>query len=119
MEFLRADMLTTDLSDVGVLVLTNQCWDSALMEQVAAKVERELPPNAVVLEYTGELQTQWHGGRRLLRPLCDPIATPVSWNGAQSMHAYVVVVAGEAAAAARESSEKDDEKGGEAASANT
>ena len=30
----NADMLSSDLSGVGVLVLANQCWDEDLMAQV-------------------------------------------------------------------------------------
>ena len=32
--FIPADLLSSQLADVGVLVLTNQCWDDDLMDKV-------------------------------------------------------------------------------------
>ncbi len=34
----NADMLTSSLSDVGLLVLANQCWDEELMREVRCLV---------------------------------------------------------------------------------
>ena len=40
--FVRADMLTVDLSGSEVVMLASQCWDAALLRRVRAKLLREL-----------------------------------------------------------------------------
>ncbi len=34
-DFYVADMLSSSLADVGVLMLTDQCWDAALVQKVS------------------------------------------------------------------------------------
>ncbi|KAL6745206.1 hypothetical protein V8C86DRAFT_2691285 [Haematococcus lacustris] len=74
-------MLSSGLGDVGVLVLTNQCWDRALTRRAAEKAASELPSGAVVIEYTGAVKP-W------FRPLTS-IAAPVSWNADHVFHVWV------------------------------
>ncbi|WIA16583.1 hypothetical protein OEZ85_013251 [Tetradesmus obliquus] len=49
------DLLASDLSNVGVLLLTEQCWDDQLIAKAAAKVQAELPAGSVVIDYTGSM----------------------------------------------------------------
>ena len=48
----QQDMLKADLSTTGILFLTSQCWDTALMEKVVTKIGAELP--GVVLVHDGD-----------------------------------------------------------------
>ncbi len=59
-----------------------QCWDKALVSQASAKVESELPPGSVVIEYTGALR---RCKRLTLITVCE---VPVSWNAQQRMHVW-------------------------------
>lgn len=79
----NADLLTSDVSACGLLLLTNQCWDVALTRCAAAKAAAELPDGAVVVDYTGALAPE-------LGPPVAKVRVPVSWNAAQMLHAYLV-----------------------------
>ncbi|GMH32345.1 hypothetical protein BSKO_00179 [Bryopsis sp. KO-2023] len=81
-EFLHGDLLDSDLSNVGVLVLTSQCWDVDLVAKASAKIALELPPGAVCIDYTPALIGSFG------QPLAC-INIPVSWNKCQKMHVFV------------------------------
>lgn len=82
----QGDMLGSDLSNVGVLLLANQCWDKQLMTVVSEKAASELPRGAVVLEYTGALEGVPGFQRLALVP-----AGPVSWRQDSVFHAWARV----------------------------
>eukprot|EP00983_Pelagomonas_calceolata_P011369 366594-Pelagomonas_calceolata.AAC.3 len=81
--FVCADMLSSSLTNTGLLIMANQCWDSDLMHQAGAKAVAELPQNAMCIEYTGALaKTQMR--------LLASVAAPVSWKpGGISFHVWV------------------------------
>ena len=107
MDFVNANMLSSDLSQVGLLVLANQCWDEDLMHQVgrsndsylpdyklnwcdlypfqaAEKLSRELPEGSVVVEYTGRCFRRMSCFTKVAQ-----VTVPVSWNENQGFHVYV------------------------------
>jgi hypothetical protein len=47
----QEDMNKADVSECDVVVLTSLCWDKKTRGKVAAKLARELPPGAVVVDY--------------------------------------------------------------------
>ena len=65
-----------------LLVLTSQCWDPRLCRQVRAKLLRELPEGALVIDYTAALGERGGGGvgepRRFA--LVQQVQAPVSWD---------------------------------------
>lgn len=81
--FSCADMLTSPLSATRILVLTSQCWDDDLYVKVLAKAERELPANALVLDYKDGL-------RRSLRfqELLRLETQQVSWSHSQPLFVF-------------------------------
>jgi hypothetical protein len=108
--FVCADLLTSDLRGVGVLVMTNQCWDAALGAAAAAKIAAELPGGAVVVEYRGRLGMAVARAQARSGPSCEPLGQPaqaagatvslellaatkgpVSWNEQQALYAWRVV----------------------------
>lgn len=66
------DLLASDLSNVGVLLLTEQCWDDQLMAKVgAALLCRWLAPSAcqcshLVVVFLRNTQAHVHGRQALL-----------------------------------------------------
>jgi len=54
-KFVCADVLTASLATTRVLVLTSQCWDAKLYARVQRKLERELPDEALVIDYKDTL----------------------------------------------------------------
>lgn len=63
LEVVCGDMLEADLSLAAVVLLTSQCWDAALAARVDAKLAMELPPDAVVVDYTDRLSYFGADGR--------------------------------------------------------
>jgi hypothetical protein len=62
-------------------MLASQCWDEALVGAAGAKLAAELPPGALVLDYTGALAP-------VLGDAEGVVELEVSWNSAQAMHVF-------------------------------
>ncbi|GAX74051.1 hypothetical protein CEUSTIGMA_g1501.t1 [Chlamydomonas eustigma] len=89
----NADLLVSDLSNVGVLVLTNQCWDAELMQKASTKLALELPENAVIIEYCQHLtkycDPKVHSAaEKAVLEIVATVPVPVSWNDSQIIHVY-------------------------------
>jgi hypothetical protein len=67
-------MLESNLANVGVLILANQCWDRSLTRLAVAKAAAELPLGALVIEYTGAMRSA--KCMQLVACTC----APVSWK---------------------------------------
>ncbi|KAG2786783.1 hypothetical protein JG687_00002668 [Phytophthora cactorum] len=81
--FKCADMLTVSVQETSILLLTSQCWDAALYQQVQHKLEAELQPGALVIDYKNALQSSPHF--HLLHQLPHQ---RVSWNNSQSFFIF-------------------------------
>ena len=82
LRFEARDMLETDLGRTGILFLTSQCWDGSLKRKAYAKIARELPRDAIVIDYSADLSDY----------LGDPVhrcTAPVSWNDKQEFCVFV------------------------------
>ena len=77
------DMLETDLEDIGILFLTSQCWDTELKKKTYHKIQRELPQDALVIDYSPALK-HYEGFESILK-----CRAPVSWNSSQEFHCFV------------------------------
>ena len=105
LQLIEGDMLEADLTNAGVVLLTSQCWDRQLIRRVHNKLARELPQDALVVDYTPALASfQWEPEApgdgetpspgcpccfvELTNPLDGPIVTAVSWNASQRMYVY-------------------------------
>ncbi|RLN27040.1 hypothetical protein BBJ28_00008206 [Nothophytophthora sp. Chile5] len=75
-----ADMLTTPLGATKILLLTSQCWDPELYDQLQCKLERELLPGTLVIDYKNTLQRS-----PSFRVVEHVEQQRVSWTGAQSL----------------------------------
>ncbi|KAG1711738.1 hypothetical protein DVH05_008981 [Phytophthora capsici] len=82
--FVCADMLTVSLQETSILLLTSQCWDVKLYQQIQHKLEVELQPGALVLDYKAALQSSPRF--QLLQELPNQ---RVSWNNAQSFFIFI------------------------------
>lgn len=82
-EFVCGDMLQAPLDATGLLILTSQCWDSDLHDQVVRKLERELPPDAVVVDYKDSLR---RSSSFLLEASLEGV--PVSWTQKQPLYVF-------------------------------
>jgi len=49
--FHHKDMMSADVHDADVVILTSMCWDSECRRRVATKLSLELPANALVVDY--------------------------------------------------------------------
>lgn len=87
MTFMQGDLLDSDLSNVSVLMLANQCWDKHLIRKATAKLGSELQTGAVVVEYTESLKRYTTGRLELL----TVVRVKVSWNEQQPMHVWRAV----------------------------
>jgi hypothetical protein len=81
--FLQADVLTTTLRGVRLVVLTSQCWDPNLYDLVLRKLENELRVGGIVVDYRDGLTAS----------KCFQLAERVSglrvsWNQAHSFFIY-------------------------------
>ncbi|KAE9037463.1 hypothetical protein PR002_g6565 [Phytophthora rubi] len=81
--FVCADMLTMPLQDTSILVLTSQCWDSELYQQIQRKLETELHPGTLVLDYKKTLQKSHHF--HMVQQLAHQ---RVSWTNSQSLFIF-------------------------------
>jgi hypothetical protein len=81
--FVCADMLTVSVHDTSILLLTSQCWDTALHHQVQFKLEAELRPGALVLDYKNALQSS-----RCFRLAQQLTQRRVSWSSSQSLFIF-------------------------------
>ncbi|RHY35678.1 hypothetical protein DYB25_004947 [Aphanomyces astaci] len=81
-DFQCQDMLTADLQHVQLLVLTSQCWEAGLIKALVNKLEKELPPLALVLDYTAALSSA--GGFTLVQSTTGV----VSWNKSHTFNVY-------------------------------
>ncbi|KAG8465504.1 hypothetical protein KFE25_002811 [Diacronema lutheri] len=77
--FFNADMLTADLSQARVVTLTSKCWDKQLTASVYDKLQRELKPRSLVVDYSDALAVA-HEFDVLART-----TVAVSWSPAQMM----------------------------------
>lgn len=78
-----ADMLAVSVQETSILLLTSQCWDAGLYQQVQHKLEAELQPGTLVIDYKNTLQSSPHF--RLLQQLNHQ---RVSWNSSQSFFLF-------------------------------
>ncbi|GMF20597.1 unnamed protein product [Phytophthora fragariaefolia] len=84
--FLCADMLTVPLQDTFLLLLTSQCWDAELYQQVQRKLETELQPGTLVLDYKNTLHQSPHFRIVQHRNEASASGWDVSWaTGATAM----------------------------------
>jgi tetratricopeptide (TPR) repeat protein len=60
--FFCKDALDADLQNAGVIWIDNQSWDEHLSNAVFAKLNRDLPPGAIVVEYA---VSDFHAGAKL------------------------------------------------------
>ncbi|ETP32218.1 hypothetical protein F442_18990 [Phytophthora nicotianae P10297] len=81
--FKCADMLTVSVQETSILLLTSQCWDATLYQQVQHKLEAELQPGTLVIDYKDTLQSSTHF--QLLHQLPHQ---RVSWNSSQSFFIF-------------------------------
>ncbi|GIL68795.1 hypothetical protein Vafri_22030 [Volvox africanus] len=51
--FTCGDLLQDDVSNAGLVVLADQCWDEQLAAAASAKLARELPAGALCVSYSG------------------------------------------------------------------
>lgn len=95
-----ADMLTSDLGQPQIVLLASQCWDPPLIATLRAKLLRELPLGALVLDYTAALgqppeEAQGHDGpaapaTRAFELQCT-VRAPVSWDEAHCFWVWRLV----------------------------
>jgi hypothetical protein len=50
-EFRLEDMLTANITDANIVILTSLCWDEITRQSVAVKLAKELLPGSVVIDY--------------------------------------------------------------------
>lgn len=81
--FICADMLAVSLANSRILVLTSQCWDAELYARVQRKLERELPDDALVIDYKDGLARSTRF--RLLQKL---EGQRVSWTSSQPLFLF-------------------------------
>lgn len=85
----NGDLLQDDVSDAGVVLVADQCWDAELRAAAVAKLRRELPAGAVVVSYTGAVvEDQEQAGAGAGEGAFEELAVvrvPVSWNDEQVM----------------------------------
>ncbi|KAF0720919.1 hypothetical protein AaE_010239 [Aphanomyces astaci] len=70
------------LMEERLLVLTSQCWEAGLIKALVNKLEKELPPLALVLDYTAALSSA--GGFTLVQSTTGV----VSWNKSHTFNVY-------------------------------
>ncbi|KAG6619325.1 putative alpha,alpha-trehalose-phosphate synthase [UDP-forming] [Phytophthora cinnamomi] len=81
--FICADMLAVPVQDTSILLLTSQCWDTQLHQHVQRKLETELQPGTLVLDYKNTLQ-----GSRHFRMVQHLAHQRVSWTTSQSLFIF-------------------------------
>jgi hypothetical protein len=94
--FHNCDMLTADISDCHILMLTSQCWDVSLIGQVKGKILRECHQGTVVIDYTSAMEGEsgekggggGNGGGKLVKAGVVP-GGKASW-GDIKFHLYLV-----------------------------
>ncbi|KAG7402039.1 hypothetical protein PHYBOEH_007253 [Phytophthora boehmeriae] len=81
--FVCADMLTVSLQQTSILLLTSQCWDSALYQKVQCKLETELRSGAIVIDYKDALKhsSSFHLMQQVPQQR-------VSWTDSQSLYIF-------------------------------
>jgi hypothetical protein len=84
--FVLADLLESDLVGVELVVLTDQCWDSALVDACRMHLAQGLESGAVVIAYTNALG-QGDVGEAAFT-LRATMQRPVTWNANQSFYVY-------------------------------
>ena len=82
--FHHADMLTADLSQVRVLVLTSHVWDKQLCVRLDAKLAAEMLPGSFVIDYNGRLAESQP--RRFT--VVASVTVPTSWAGDTELHVF-------------------------------
>lgn len=81
--FVCGDMLDAPLDRTKILVLTSQCWDAPLHARVAHKLERELPVDALVVDYKRALE-----GSKCFALVEHLASVQVSWTQQQSLFVF-------------------------------
>ena len=61
-DFFCKDALDADLKNAGIVWIDNQSWDEHLTNAVFSKLNRDLPPGAIVIEYA---VSDFHAGAKL------------------------------------------------------
>ena len=74
-------MLTADLHDTAILMLTSLCWDNRLFAAAVSKLKAELPAGSLVIDYTKRLDN--------VLTCVLQLQVAVSWNNEQTMYVYV------------------------------
>ena len=82
--FCNADMLSSSLCDVGIIVLTSMCWDDAVYDAVLEKLAEELRAGAFVIDYRGNLAQK----DKFALVSKDSLRAPVSWNPGQRFYVF-------------------------------
>ncbi|GLD93605.1 hypothetical protein PINS_up002197 [Pythium insidiosum] len=76
-QFLNCDMLSTQLGDTRVVVLTSLCWDEGLYAAVQEQLARQLSPGALVIDYRDGLL---RGSAPQFALVHQLQGLPVSWH---------------------------------------
>ncbi len=80
-EFYCRDALDADLSNAGIVWIDNQSWDHHLTNAIFAKLQKDLPPRALVIEYAA---ADFHANANLMlgnhMELVGCRALDVSWD---------------------------------------
>jgi len=82
--FCNADMLSSSLCDVGIIVLTSMCWDDDVYEAVLEKLAEELRAGAFVIDYRGNLAQK----DQFCLVSKESLRVPVSWNPGQRFYVF-------------------------------
>jgi len=86
-KFVCTDMLQADVSSAGIVLLTSQCWDPALITKAYAKLVHELPHGAVVVDYRqppSRFLRASSGPTRLV--VVDVVSVAVSWSAEHNVY---------------------------------
>ncbi|GMF11785.1 unnamed protein product [Phytophthora lilii] len=81
--FICADMLTVPVHKTSIVLLTSQCWDAQLYQQLQLKLETELQPGALVIDYKDALQSS-----SLFQMVQHVPHQRVSWTNSQSLFIF-------------------------------
>ena len=82
--FSHADMLTADLRNVRVLMLTSHAWDAALCQKLDCKLASELAHGCFVIDYNGRLGLSQPGAFEVV----GRVSVATSWASEQAFHVY-------------------------------
>jgi hypothetical protein len=77
------DATSANLTDVKLVVLTSQCWDQSLKTQIAEHLQKNLPTNALVVDYCDFLSRYQTAFASVGR-----VAAPTSWNEKQNFFVF-------------------------------